>query len=112
MKKMMEILKTTTTMDFEMQVIKIYTCDACNKEVQVIRMKHLFGPFKGEYFESKKGCDCAILDLIKKQQKESMRNKLFNIFEENSLLNPALKKATFDNFDPTDFPSAFKKAKE
>jgi len=112
MKPMKEAQAENITMDFDMEVIDTYFCHGCNKEVQIIRMKHSFGPLKGKFFENIKGCDCDILDHIKKQQKESLRNKLINIFEKNSLLNDNLKNATFDNFDPTDFPSAFKAAKE
>jgi len=100
------------TMDSDMQVIQEYICKGCGNKVQVIKMKMMFGPKKGEYFETKRGCDCEIIELIQKQQEEAKKARLKRIFDENSLINPALKHATFENFNPSEFRQAYEKAKQ
>lgn len=101
------------TTDFDMKVIREYICEGCGKKVQVIRAKSLFGPNKGKYFESKKGCDCEILEKIRKQQKEAKIARINKIFEEHSLINPSLRNATFENFNPGKyFQEAYLKAKK
>lgn len=103
--------QTNTTTDSNIQVLDKYICNGCGNYVQVVRMKMLFGPNKGEWFESKKGCDCEVLDLIKQQQEEARKSRLQSIFEKNSLINPALKQASFENFEPGEFKEAYDKAK-
>jgi len=105
-----EGLNTITASD--MKVVGEYICEGCGNKVQIIRMKMLFGPDKGKYFETKRGCDCEILGIIKSQQEETKRARLNRIFEENSLINPALRNATFENFNPGEFKEAYEKAKK
>jgi len=99
-------------MDSNFQIVREYVCEGCGNKVQVIRTKALLGPNKGEWFESKKGCDCEIIGIIKSQQEEAKRARLNRIFEENSLINPALRNATFENFEPGEFRQAYEKAKK
>lgn len=101
-----------TTMDSDMKVVGEYVCECCGNKVQIIRMKMLLGPDKGKYFETQKGCDCEVLGIIKAQQEEAKKARLAKIFEENSLINPALQKATFENFEPGEFKEAYDKAKQ
>lgn len=107
-----QLLKNlNTTTDSDMKVVGEYICEGCGNKVEIIRMKMLFGPDKGKYFESKKGCDCEVLGIIKSQQEEARKARLSRIFEENSLINPSLKNATFENFVPGEFRKAYEKAK-
>ncbi|EIJ79159.1 hypothetical protein PB1_16419 [Bacillus methanolicus PB1] len=99
------------TSDFNGEFVNKYKCEGCGNEVIVIRTKMLFGPKKGEWFEGKKGCECEILKIIKDEQQEAKKARLKRIFEENSLINPALKEATFENFEPNEFGQALQKAK-
>jgi len=101
-----------TTMDSNFQIVREYVCEGCGNKVQVIRTKALLGPKKGEWFESKKGCDCEVIELIQKQQQEAKKSRINRIFEENSLINPALREATFENFEPGEFRLAYEKAKK
>lgn len=99
-------------MDSDMKVVYEYVCECCGNKVQIIRMKMLLGPDKGKCFEAQKGCDCEVLGIIKAQQEEAKKARLAKIFEENSLINPALQKATFENFEPGEFKEAYDKAKQ
>lgn len=101
-----------TTMDSDMQIVGEYVCEGCGNKVQIIRMKMLFGPDKGKYFESKRGCECEILGIIKSQQEKAKKARLNKIFEENSLINPSLRNATLNNFIPGEFHKAYEKARK
>lgn len=112
MQAISHVLKNLNTItDSDMQVLDKYICDGCGKNVQVVRTKYLLGPKKGEWFTTKKGCDCEILDIIEEQQAEAKKVRLNKIFEENSLINPSLRNATFENFEPGEFKQAYEKAK-
>lgn len=108
MQSVKKIINTTT----DSEIIEEYVCNGCGNKVQVIKMKMLFGPQKGQWFETKKGCDCEVLGIIKTQQQEAKKARLMKIFEENSLINPSLREATFDNFIPGEFSQSFEKAKK
>ncbi|MDE3837906.1 hypothetical protein C0966_00590 [Bacillus methanolicus] len=109
MRSVRKIANMTT--DFNGKVIKKYLCEGCGNEVTVIRAKMLFGPKKGEWFEGKKGCDCEVYEIVRKEQEQAKAARLKRIFDENSLINPALKEATFENFEPNEFGQALQKAK-
>ncbi|UQD53327.1 hypothetical protein C0971_15845 [Bacillus methanolicus] len=96
---------------FRQEVIKKYICDGCGQKVEVVKMVIPFGPLKGKEAETKRGCDCEVLKIVKEEQQEAKKARLKRIFEENSLINPALKEATFDNFEPNEFGQALQKAK-
>lgn len=103
---------TNMTMDFKPQVIKEYVCEGCGNKVQIIKAKHLFGPKKGEWFEGKRGCECEFLERFRQQREEAKKARFKRIFEENSLINPALQEATFDNFESNEFEPALRAAKK
>lgn len=103
-----KILNMTT--DFE--ILNEYICEGCGKHVQEIRMKTLLGPDKGHYFESKMGCDCEILGIIESQREETKKARLLKIFKQNSLINPSLQSATFENYEPSEFKQAYEQAKK
>lgn len=92
-------------------VIRKYVCEGCHQKVEVVKMVVPFGPLKGQVIEEKRGCDCELLQIVKKEQHEAKKARLRRIFEENSLINPSLKNASFRNFEPGEFKKALDKAK-
>lgn len=92
-------------------VIRKYVCEGCHQEVEIVKMVVPFGPLKGQVIEEKRGCDCELLQIVKKEQHEAKKARLKRIFEENSLINPSLKNASFRNFEPGEFKKALDKAK-
>jgi DNA replication protein DnaC len=96
---------------FNQTVLEKYICDGCGEEVEIVKMTVPFGPLQGQEIQEKRGCDCEVLQIVKQEQKEAKKAKLKRIFEENSLINPALNNATFENFDPSEFGQALQKAK-
>lgn len=112
---MQHISKTkSTTMDFSQQfqkeILKTYTCERCGRKIEVVKMKIAFGPDKGKWTEFTTPCDCEVLDKIKAEQNEAKKARIKRIFEENSLINESLKKASFKTFDTGEFKKAFDKA--
>ncbi|WP_240326774.1 ATP-binding protein [Aeribacillus pallidus] len=106
-----QVISNMTT-DFNGKVIKKYLCEGCGNEVTVLRMKMLFGPKKGEWFEGKRGCECEVYEIVRKEQEQAKTARLKRIFDENSLINESLKQATFENFEPNEFGQALQKAKQ
>lgn len=103
---------TTGSSPFDsFKVINRYCCLKCRGEVKVARFKHAIGPYKGQEVEHTTGCNCEILDKIKADQQKAKAAKVRAIFEENSLINPALQDATFENFEPGEFSEELEKAK-
>jgi len=88
-----------------------YCCLKCRGEVKVARFEQMIGPNKGKFVEDRLDCNCRILDRIKEEQNQAKRAKLQTIFESNSLINPALKDATFENFESGEFDKALNQAK-
>jgi DNA replication protein DnaC len=92
-------------------IIRKYVCEGCHQEVEIVKMVVPFGPLKGQVIEEKRGCDCELLQIVKKEQHEAKKARLKRIFEENSLINQSLKNASFQNFEPGEFKKALDKAK-
>lgn len=79
------------------------TCNGCQKKIEIYDMELNAGPNKGDWIEWKKGCICEDLAIAReaianRERHEFERAKKF--FDEHSLINNALKKANFDNFEP------------
>jgi len=77
-----------------------YRCE-CGEIVKEQRMKMLGGPRKGEWFRAKIGCKCEDVELGRQALEESKMakvRKLQDQFEQGSLLNESLKKASFMTF--------------
>lgn len=100
------------TTDFEMRLVREYRCEGCGNLVKVYRMKYPVGPKKGQWFEGKKGCDCELLEIVRREQAEANAARMKRIFEENSLINPSLREASFENFEPGEFREAYERAKK
>lgn len=95
----------------QMKLIQHYCCMKCRGEVKVARIKVAMGPNKGDVVEQKLGCNCEIIERIRSDQEKARKARLHTIFEEHSLINPALKDATFENFETGEFGKALDQAK-
>lgn len=92
------------------ETLETFECEGCGNEVRVMRFTIPFGPYKGQTQKSKIGCDCDLLQQIEKEQQEAKRSRLQHIFEQNSLINPSLQNASFENFERGEFANQFQKA--
>lgn len=92
------------------KTIKIYICPGCENKVKLTKVMIPSGPFKGQEQEMIIGCDCEILGIVKKEQQNAKRERVKRIFEANSLINPSLQNACFENFERDEFKQACIKA--
>lgn len=112
MRPVSQVMSQSMTTDFRgMDVLERYCCLRCRKEVKVAEIKLTLGPKKGEIVKRKMGCDCELLDKVATSQQEARAERLQSLFNDNSLINPALKEATFENFEPGEFSNALVQAK-
>ncbi len=82
--------------------IRTELCD-CGESVEVFSIELPFGPNKGQKKEVKKGCTCEELQLIQAMRaykKQGELHRLERLFQQESLVNADLQRATFDNYDP------------
>lgn len=109
-----QVMKSRDT-DFDTlqqaKVLEYACCLECREEYKVSRITIVLGPEKGQVVEQKTGCYCEFLDETKANQQKARAARLQSIFEENSLINPDLLNATFNNFEPGEFSQALEKAK-
>ncbi|WP_281659105.1 ATP-binding protein [Halobacillus sp. Cin3] len=88
----------------EKRVLDSYTCDGCHQQVERSQMKIPVGPHKGKWTNVESGCKCEDIALGKqalRQREEARIHKTFKVFDQHSLMNKSLQKATFDNYQPT-----------
>lgn len=84
--------------------IQELTCEGCNQIVTQKEMTIPVGPRKGETFIANMGCKCEDIAIAKaevKARKDGKLNKMQQSFNEHSLVNRSLQKATFRNYKPT-----------
>lgn len=93
------------------KVLEHSCCLKCREEYKVSRITIALGPEKGRVVEQKLGCYCEFINESLYIQKKARTAKLQSIFEENSLINPDLRNATFENYEPGEFSSALVKAR-
>lgn len=115
MRSVQQVIQNTNTasddiFNFEREVIKTYVCDGCKNTVQVVKMRLPFGPKKGQVVTHEHGCDCELLAKFYKEREEARKARLRRVFEENSLVNNALKSATLENFEKNEFYAALQTA--
>lgn len=95
------------------RLIKEYVCDGCNMTVEQKEMEIPIGPRKGEWIIANYGCKCADIELSKQAielKRDLQSKKMKQFFDENSLVNQSLQKATIENYKPT--TGELKKAKQ
>lgn len=95
----------------DMEIINRYCCLGCGGEVTVAKLKMKMGPNKGKVVTQELGCDCALIKDIRENQKKARAARMRAIFEENSLINAALRDASFENFEPGEFSKALSQSK-
>lgn len=102
MKEIQQILSgKNITLDFE--TIGQEVCEGCHKEVEIVQFPLSIGPNKGKVMTGRKGCICEDIRLAREavQDHENMqKKKCFDLFNEKSLINEVLKKATLKNYTP------------
>lgn len=84
-------------------VLDTYDCEGCGNEVKVTEMAIAGGPDKGKIEKFYLGCKCGDQILaagVLENEKKAKINHFRKLFDQNSLVNEALKKATFDNYLP------------
>jgi len=90
---------TTPNMTF----LRTEICNGCKRDVEVYEIEIIGGKHKGELKEWKKGCVCEDIKLANQtleHRNRLVRSKMQEIFNNNSLINKDLEKATFDNYNP------------
>lgn len=86
------------------RTIEEYFCEGCQNQVKVQLLPVLGGPNKGQLQEFKIGCKCpdkALAMEIEKNVELLKKDRFFNYFNRNSLMNEDLKSATFESYQPT-----------
>lgn len=115
MQSVSQVMSKSTNMDFNpnehIKILEHYSCVKCRKEVKVAEIKLAIGPNKGQTVKHKSSCDCWIIEEVKESQKKARTARLQAIFDENSLINAALRDASFENFEPGEFSKALSQSK-
>jgi DNA replication protein DnaC len=84
------------------QVGEPYLCH-CGESVKLMKAEHIGGTNKGKEFIYKQGCRCTDIKNAQEAWSNYQRAKkarALEKFEMSSIMPPALKKATFDNYEP------------
>ncbi|WP_029265748.1 ATP-binding protein [Virgibacillus alimentarius] len=87
-----------------MTFLRWETCHGCKKETKVYNMEIPIGPRKGEIIETKVGCKCEDIRLVKESLETRNKlkvKKMQKIFDNHSLINKDLQQATFKNYQPS-----------
>lgn len=84
-------------------ILSTYDCEGCREKVTVTEMAIAGGPDKGKIERFRLGCKCGdriLAEKVLENEKKAKMNHFKGLFDQNSLVNQALKKATFDNYLP------------
>ncbi|MER2172031.1 MAG: ATP-binding protein [Psychrobacillus psychrodurans] len=85
-------------------ILNTYECEDCLEQVKVAEMPIAGGPDKGKIERFYLGCKCGDLPLVERaleNDKKARMNRTKDIFDQNSLVNKSLLKATLENYIPT-----------
>lgn len=99
MKGIQEILKDLP----KPVILSTYDCEGCGQQVNVTEMAIAGGPEKGKLERFYLGCKCEdqlIAGKVIENERKAKMNRAKDVFDQNSLVNQSLLKATFDNYDP------------
>ncbi|WP_260858089.1 ATP-binding protein [Bacillus sp. FJAT-22090] len=102
MKDLQDLMENTPSP----MILSTYVCETCEEIVKVAEMAIAGGPDKGKMERFYMGCKCEDLVLAKRvieNDRKARMNRTKDIFDQNSLVNQSLLKATFENYIP---PSA------
>lgn len=81
--------------------LREFECEGCGRIVRETEMVIPIGPRKGEEIVALLGCKCEDIKLAKQvieNNKKAKFTKLYNIFNDNSLVNASLKSASFKSY--------------
>lgn len=84
--------------------VRKFVCESCGYDVVQKELVIPFGKYKGEITKANYGCRCEDIELGKqavRKRDELKRNSMQRFFDENSLVNRSLQRATLDNYEPT-----------
>lgn len=84
-------------------VLNTYECEGCGQQVSVTKMAIAGGPDKGKVERFFLGCKCAdrfIAEKVVENERKAKMNRAKDVFDQNSLVNRSLLKATFENYIP------------
>lgn len=84
-------------------ILSRYECYGCGEEVRVTEMAIVAGPDKGKVQKFYLGCKCEDKILAEKailNEQKAKSNHVKVLFDQNSLVNQSLTKATFENYIP------------
>lgn len=96
--------QTMPNMILDSEIVDEYLCPGCDESVTLIRLTMPLGPKKGERVTLSCGCRCEDLAMarqVRQRRDELRRERLFQLFDQNSLINDALKTATFESYHPS-----------
>ncbi|WP_099157298.1 ATP-binding protein [Virgibacillus ndiopensis] len=85
------------------KLLGTYTCEGCGRSVEKKEMVIPMGPRKGETIIADIGCKCEDIRLVEqalRQRDQAKLRKIQQQFDNNSLINKSLQKATFTNYIP------------
>lgn len=89
------------TLDFE--TVRQTVCSGCGQPVTIRRTVMPIGPHRGKRISLAFGCQCAELAMVRellRKREEKRKQRIHDLFDQNSLINQGLKQAAFDNFHP------------
>lgn len=84
-------------------ILNNYQCEGCSENVSVTEMTIAGGPDKGKKERFYMGCKCediALAERALENDKKAKMNRTKDIFDQNSLVNKSLLKATLENYLP------------
>ena len=84
-------------------LLNTYECEGCGQEVNVTEMAIAGGPDKGKLERFYLGCKCGdkfLADRVLENERKAKMNRAKDVFDQNSLVNQSLLKATFANYEP------------
>lgn len=101
MKSIQDVMKTHVNMN----VLEEYDCEGCGEAgVRLVEMPIMGGPEKGKLERFTLGCKCKdkpIEFAVVANEKKAKMNRAKEVFDQNSLVNQSLLKASFENYYPT-----------
>jgi len=83
--------------------MKEFVCEGCGRDVEQKELVIPIGPRAGETMIANMGCKCEDMKLVKQalhQRNEMVMKRIHRIFEGHSLINQALRKASFTSYHP------------
>lgn len=90
---------------FTMNILDEYDCEGCGESgVRLVEMPIMGGPEKGKLERFTLGCKCKdkpIAQSVVQNEHKAKMNRAKDVFDQNSLVNQSLLKASFENYYPT-----------